>query len=144
MQWIKAPFDPEDEMRASISFVEQSRLSHLLGCRCFFPGISRELSDNLESLIRITDGLIDAWSQESCAAAGTCVSNIDGLVKKMSAATGDRSLGAASEVLAMAKSIFQLMGMDGADRLVEFCCNDKTFISSWGTPAHYAIFQRTA
>ena len=143
MHWIKASLGQEDEMLASISFVEQSRLSHLLGCKCFVPGITQELSDNLALLIRITDSLIDAWSQEACATAGTCVNHIDGLIRKMSAA-GDKDLGAASEIIAMTKSVFQLMEMNEVDQLVEFCRNDKTFISSWGTPAHYAVFQRTA
>lgn len=143
MQWIKAPLDQEDELRASISFVVQSRLSHLLGCKCFMPGITREQTDNLALLIRITDSLIDAWSQEAFATARTCVNNIDGLIRKVSATTGEGNLMAASEVLIMIKSVFQLMGMDNVAPLVEFCRNDKKFISTWGTPAHYAIFQST-
>lgn len=144
MQWIKAPLSPEDEMLSSISFVEQSRLSHLLGCKCFFPGIGGALSDALASLVRITDELIDAWSPEACATAGASVSSIDGQIRKLRVTTGVGNLDVASEILSMARSVFQLMEMDGVDRLVEFCRTDKAFLSSWGTPAHYAIFQRTA
>jgi hypothetical protein len=143
IQWIKAPLSLEKEMLASISFIEQSRLSHLLGCKCFVPGITREQNDNLASLIRITDGLIDAWSQEVCAIAGACVSNIDGVIRKISAATGDGNLEVAGEVVAMIKSAFALMGRDDISPLVEFCRNDKTFISTWGMPNHHAVFQRS-
>jgi predicted O-methyltransferase YrrM len=143
MQWIKAPLYLEDEMLASISFVEQSRLSHLLGCKCFIPGITREEIDNFALLIRVTDGLIDEWSQEACATAEVCVDHIEDLFKKMRVATNEENLRAASEVLAMTKSIFQLMGMNDVDRLVEFCRNDETFISTWGMPNHYAVFQRS-
>ncbi len=144
MQWIKAPFGPEDEMLSSIPFVEQSRLSHLLGCKCFFPGIDGELSDALASLVSITDELIDEWSPDACVSARACVSSIDGRVRKMRTATGDGNLSVACEVLDMTRSIFQLMELDNVDRLVEFCRTDRTFISNWGMPAHYAIFQRTA
>jgi len=143
MQWIKAPLGLEDEMLASISFVEQSRLSHLLGCKCFLPGITQEEIDNLALLIRVTDGLIDEWSQEACATAEACVDHIEDLLKKTRVATNEDNLLAASDVLTMTKSLFQLMGMDGVDRLVEFCRNDETFISTWGMPNHYAVFQRS-
>lgn len=143
MQWIKAPLGLEDEMLASISFVEQSRLSHLLGCKCFVPGITQEQIDNLALLIRITDGLIDELSQEACATAGVCVNHIEDLLKKIGVATNGGNLGVASEVLTMTKSVFQLMGMVGVDRLIEFCRSDKTFLSTWGTPAHYAVFQHS-
>jgi hypothetical protein len=58
-------------------------------------------------------------------------------------ATNEDNLLAASDVLTMTKSLFQLMGMDGVDRLVEFCRNDEIFISTWGMPNHYAVFQRS-
>lgn len=144
MHWIKASFSLEEEMLSSILFVEQSRLSHLLGCKCFMPGMTKEQTDNCALLTQITDGLIDVWSKEACATAGTCVNNIEGIVSKMSASIGDGSMDAASEILAMAKSVFQLIEMDRVDRLIEFCRHDKTFISTWGMPNSYAIFQRTA
>lgn len=140
MHWIKSPLDHEEEVRASIAFVEQSRLSHLLGRKCFMPSISQELSDNLASLVQMTDGLIDVCSQDAATAAEKCVGRIDGLL----GATDDKNLNAAREILSMTQTVFQLMQMDEVDRLIEFCRKDKTFISTWGTPAHYAVFQRTA
>lgn len=144
MQWIKAPLSLEGEVLASISFVEQSRLSHLLGCKCFIPGITRGHNDNLASMISITDSLIDTWSQEACTTAGSCVSKMDDLITKMSVATGDGSLSTAKEVISMIKSVFELMAGDDVGPLVELCRNDKTFISTWGMPNHHAIFQRTS
>src|ERR1017187_1060891 len=93
MQWIKAPLDLEGEMLSSISFVEQSRLSHLLSCKCFMPENNREQTDNLALMIRIPDGLIDTWSKEACATARACVSNINGLIRGVRGAAGDRNLG---------------------------------------------------
>ncbi len=144
MQWIKAPLCHEDEMRASISFVEQGRLSHLLGSNCYFPGLGREFSDALATLISITDGLIDTWSREACALAEETLSIIEGQVQNLHAANGDKNLDVAIRNLAMIRSIFIHMSMDRADRLIEFCRTDTDFLVSWGTPAHYAIFQRTA
>lgn len=144
MQWIKAPLNPEDEILAAISFVEQSRLSHLLGCKCFAPEITREQIDSLTLLMQVTDGLIDDRSREACATAGNCINNIDDLIKKMNtvSVTKHEDLNVASEVVAMIRTVFQLMDMDDVNLLVEFCRNDKTFISTWGMPNHYAIFQR--
>jgi hypothetical protein len=144
MQWIKAPLCHEDEMHAAISFVEQSRLSHLLGCNCYFLGLGSEFSDALAKLICITDGLIDTWSQEACTSAEATLSTIVGQVQNLRAANGDKNLNVAIRNLEMIRSIFQHMDMDGVDRLIEFCRTDKDFLLSWGTPAHYAIFQRTA
>jgi hypothetical protein len=142
MQWIKAPMNLEEELRSSIRFVEQSRVSPMLGCNCFFPGISRELSDTLALLVRITDGLIDEFSPEACTQAEKYVSSIVDQVQVLKVATGDENLEAANKVLVMMKSVFKLMGMSVTDKLIEFCRSDNTFISNWGMPNHHATFQR--
>lgn len=144
VRWIKASVDQENDLCESVSFVEQSRLSHLLSCKCFVSEPLRELNDNLAMLVQLTDGLIDLWSQEVCVTAVKCVGNIENLLKGMSVVSGDHDSLSPRRILYMIKSVFQLMEVDGADRLVEFCRNDKTFISTWGTPAHYAIFQLMA
>ena len=62
MSWIKGNLDLDADVRSAISFVEQSRVSHLLGCKCFVPGITRTQIQSLDLLVNITDGLIDKWS----------------------------------------------------------------------------------
>jgi hypothetical protein len=142
MEWIKAPLVPENELHASISFVEQSRLSHLLGCKCFSHDSSPGFSDDLASLVRVTDGLIDSWSQQACAEAETSVGNIIAKLTDSNTATGDKNVNAAIEVLLMAKTVFNFMESNSVNRLADFCRSDKTFISTWGMPNHYGIFQR--
>lgn len=46
-------------------------------------------------------------------------------------------------IIIQRKRYGQLMAGDDVGPLVEFCRNDKTFISTWGMPNHHAIFQRT-
>jgi hypothetical protein len=143
MHWIKAPLGQQDELRASIAFVEQSRLSHVLGCTCFWPGLSQQLSQELSTLVAITDELIDNGSAQRCAAARACVEKIAARIE----AAGDGQapgLDAAKPIFAMIASVFELMALDRVEPLIEFCRTDATFISTWGTPAHYAVLQRTA
>lgn len=142
MQWIKAPLNQETELQSSISFVERSRLSHLLGCNCFLPGTNEGLAKQLSLLMQITDDLIDASSQDACAAGATCVDRIEEFIKQVTASSGNATQETASPVLAMIKSAFQLMKIGDTNRLADFCQSNKTFISNWGMPAHYAVFQR--
>ncbi len=135
MQWLKAPYDQQAEMQASLAFVEQSRLSHLLGRQCFIPKISSVLSGQLTKLVQLTDGLIDdssAWSE-----ALACVERIADLLRN----TPGVDYASACEILDMSQSIFQLIGLAQPDRLIEFCRTDPVFLKTWGMPNHYAIFQ---
>jgi len=95
-------------------------------------------------LIRTTDSLIDKWSQDACATAADCLGTLENQLAMMNAVATNNNTNAPGKIIAMIKSVFQLMGENEADRLIDFCRNDKTFISTWGTPAHYAIFQRFA
>lgn len=143
MHWIKSPLDNDRELRASTSFVEQNRLGHLLGCKCFVPEITSRQLERVDQLTQITDELIDKWSNGACSTAAACVHDIEDLIKNKNTALGDENTATATKVLAMCQTLFQLMGMDDVDQLVEFCRQDETFISTWGMPNHYAIFQRT-
>lgn len=142
MCWIKATLDPKDELYASISFIEQSRLGHMLGRKCFLSEASQELERDLATLIRITDELVDAWSLDACIEAMKCIDNIVGLIKVKNVIIAQDRSSVVNEIMGMIKSIFYLMRLDEVGRLVEFCSTDKTFISTWGSPNHYAIFQR--
>ncbi len=141
VQWIKQPIDLEYEMHSSISFIEQSRLSHLLGCKCFFPKMTSEMIQTIASLVRFTDELIDTWTEENCANAISCVNSIESLLEKHEGAIEDQRSLEACQILVMVKSIFQMMEKGSTDQLVNFCRNDNTFLSNWGTPNHYAVFQ---
>jgi hypothetical protein len=142
MSWIKGPLDLDADVRSAISFVEQSRVSHLLGCKCFVPGITRTQIQSLDLLVNITDGLIDKWSRDACSVAQECVSNIEAHLQVLAKATSDPSLQVAQNVLAMIGSAFKFLASDDVSPLIEFCRNDKTFMSTWGMPNHYTIFQR--
>ena len=144
VNWIKAPLVNEDDLKTSMSFIEQSRLSYFLGRKCFLTNLAcRELSYNLLQLIKITDGLIDTWTQEDCLAAIEHVESIEKYLNQLYQKSCNGDLSGVTKNLTMIKSIFRFMTYDDVGTLVEFCRNDDIFSSSWGVPAHYAIFQRT-
>jgi hypothetical protein len=74
--------------------------------------------------------------------AQECVSNIEAHLQVLAKATNDPSLQNAQNVLAMIGSAFKFLASDDVSLLIEFCRNDKTFMSTWGMPNHYTIFQR--
>ena len=144
INWIKAPLANENDLQTSMSFIEQSRLSYFLGYKCFLTNITcRELSYNLLELIKITDRLIDVWRQEDCLTAIEHVKSIEKYLNKSHQKIYNSDFNVVTKKLSMIKSIFKLMSHDNVDTLVEFCQKDDIFSSSWGVPAHYAIFQRT-
>jgi len=143
MHWIKAAYYEEDDVRSSISFVEQSRLSHFLGNKCFLPMQSRDLTDNIRMLVEITDGLIDDGSKTACAKAGEYVEKILNGMNSIMPVASRYDLASANSILSMIRKIFELMGKDSADDLINFCRTDGVFISTWGMPSHHAVFQYT-
>lgn len=140
MRWIKSSVTDEEERQSATSFIEQSRLSHLLGTKCFLPTVDVKLNGNLDKLIRLTDKLIDSWSEEACAEAAACTLAIE---QGMQRAVYDDGGGKARDVATMIKTVFELMILGQDKPLVDFCRTDATFISTWGMPAHYAVLQRT-
>jgi len=140
--WIKSQLDKEMNLRVDLKYIEQSRLSHLLGCKFFLFEENDEIKSNLKTLVELADKLIDLWTKEACESAVECIDNIMVQIKMMSLYSDGKDVGEVNEIMNMFKKIFYYMGLDEVDELIDFCQKDKIFISTWGVPTHYAIFQR--
>ena len=137
MQWIKSPLSIEQETHSSICFIEMSRLSHFLSIDCFSAVAAPEVNEALSQLIKIADDLIEEIDPCACEMGLQAVEVIRELVENKS----PNSL-RVMNVLEMIETIFDLMKECNTQSLVDFCRKDESFISTWGMPAHYAIFQR--
>jgi len=67
--WIKSQLDKEMNLRVDLKYIEQSRLSHLLGCKFFLFEENDEIKSNLKTLVELADKLIDLWTKEACESA---------------------------------------------------------------------------
>jgi hypothetical protein len=143
IQWIKAAYSEQAETQAAMDFVEQSRLSHFLGSKCFLPMQSPVLNSRLSALIDIADGLVDAPSAPACKQAIEHLDAILAEIKPGAVTASEQEILGARAILQMIRSIFILMEKNDATALVDFCRTDKVFISTWGMPCHYAVFQKT-
>jgi hypothetical protein len=143
MQWIKAAYSEQAETQAAVDFVEQSRLSHFLGSKCFLPLQLPALSARLAALIDIADSLVEAASEVACKQAQEHIDAILDLIKPGALVATEHEIRHARAILQMIRTIFGLIGKNSADELMEFCRTDKVFISTWGMPNHYAVFQKT-
>lgn len=141
--WIKAPMDHMGDLNAARTFVEQSRLSHFFGRKCFLYKPMENVSQNLELLLNSADTLAGNWSSDVCSTALDCLDKVEIQVNDSYIASGDEQWAGIEETFEMMKSVFNMMRMNDVASLIHFCRNDKTFISTWGTPAHYAVFQNT-
>ncbi len=143
IEWIKAAYSEETETKAAIAFVEQNRFSHFLGKRCFLPQQSAELNANLTPLVDIVDALIDASSASACKQAQGHLDAILTIVDNSAGVASEQDLQHARATLKMIRTIFKLIETDAADKLIDFCRTDTTFISTWGMPNHHAVLQKT-
>jgi hypothetical protein len=142
IQWIKAGFSEEDELDATVEFIEQSRLSHFLGSKCYQSGRIPELNGRLAALIEIADKLIDEPSVGACGWATGHIDAILDSIRPDNIVASDQDFQNAVAVLKMIRSIFDLMQKNKVDELVQFCRTDRTFIKTWGMPNHHGVFQK--
>ncbi len=140
MDWIKKPFTAESELNSSVSFIQQSRLSHFLGNKCFIPVSSEELSTKLKRIVEITDGLIDADSEEGCKEALGLIADINKFLQAHIPMTDD--LAYVQNLFKMIKDIFEMISSKKTGDLTAYCQTEEVFISTWGMGTHNVIFQK--
>jgi hypothetical protein len=142
IEWIKAAFSEQHEIHATIEFVEQSRLSHFLGNKCFQSTQLPKLNGRLAALINIADKLVDERSQFACEQATDHIDAVLESIRPGLFVASDQDFQSALAILKMIRNIFDLMAKNNVNELVQFCRADTTFIATWGMPNHHAVFQK--
>ena len=141
VRWIKAPYRADEDLRASMAFVEQNRLSQFLGMKCFLPEAVPALSDSVRTLIEMTDGLIDEPSPDVSAAAADRVRGLAARLADIRPVGSPEDRAAAAKILSMMARMFDLMARNRPDGLVDACRTDGVFLATWGMPTHHGVFQ---
>lgn len=144
-KWIKSPVNESEEIVLNVTVTEKNRLSNFLGVTYFPFGDATEINKNLDVLLSITDDLVDNWTVDACEKCEFSIDKIKSIlisIENKASFFDEDSFKNSINILDMIKSIYSLMKLEKPDDLIKFCQNNKTFISSWGVPAHYAVFQR--
>jgi hypothetical protein len=142
--WAKKPWKAEEALRSQAQFVAQSRLSHLFGRKCFLAQPDPDLDKSLWELLTLTDGLIDEFSPESSARCRQHLDRLSAVVGSDAVILSAPERASFRDCLEATANILRLLERGAADDVVAFCKTNPTFITYWGSPAHWAIFCRSA
>lgn len=142
MSWIKGEYSAQKDTDAAIAFVEQSRLSHFLSTQCLLPSPSATISNGLADLVAIVDGLIDEASPANGKKGIAILDELLGCLASGQIITSQTDAVKAKNILTMIKTALTLIHDGDADKVISFCREDRTFIETWGMPAHHGVFQK--
>jgi hypothetical protein len=149
MLWHKTAETSETIAREVAGHLQRSALSHSLGRTLFCTGDDNfvaETGRQVDTLLHVIDAAMDSggrlvWTSiaEGFQALQTSVRR-DSVIYAPSAEIRH----AAKGMLDSAHRCATLAAAGEATELVAFANSDLAFISSWGQPAHYAIFRKRA
>lgn len=140
--WIKGKYSAQQDNDAAISYIEKSRLSHVLSTQCLLQSPSQAISSGLQDLVDIVDGLIDAASETNCTKAIAILDELIAYQLSGQIIASPIDAEKAKNILTMFKAALSLIKTGEPDDLIKFCRTDKVFIDTWGTPAHHGVFQK--
>ena len=141
VDWIKKPFTAESELESSISFIRKSSLSQFLGKKCFMTSGESEIEQKLSTIVSITDMLIEQNSIKECKNAIELVGDVKEFIKEKNTFTSSPDNLDVNVILDMIQNVFNYIGKNEVEELIEYCNTNETFIRSWGSPTQNVIFQ---
>jgi hypothetical protein len=145
--WHKKQLSDEVQLQHNIDFVNRSSLSFAFDRKLFItspdPGTVREINGQLMQLLVNMDRLIDDFNGDSIRKCRDSLTSIRSFLTQgdiYADSPKDRQ-----EALALVHSvecIFNFLAKDDLEALINFCHGDEAFITSWGLPSQYAVFQK--
>ncbi len=140
VHWFKTAESAAKKLHSQKEFVALSRLSHIFGRKHFLAQSDVKLEKALFELLAHVDSSIDALD------AGRLAKAVDILEFISEVLDSDRVIANPSEVaetiafIRVVQQIFTFLGRGMIDEVVNLCNSDQSFISTWGTPSHFAVF----
>lgn len=142
VHWFKRQIPPQEELRRRQEFVERNRLSYLLGRPHFVVDLDPLLEEDLTELVAAVDSFVDGFDRARAEVCGTILEGVATLLasNRVLSTSGDRE--ASLETVASTHRLLEVMARGSAAELAAFCNSDPAFLSSWGSPSHFAVFRR--
>jgi hypothetical protein len=140
VHWFKSAESAAKKLHSQKEFVALSRLSHIFGRKHFLTRPDVELERSLFELLKHIDSSIDTLD------ASRLARSVDILEVISSVLDSDRVIANPSEVaetiafIRVIQKIFNCLGQGMIDEVVNLCNSDQSFINTWGTPSHFAVF----
>jgi hypothetical protein len=144
VEWFRRRVPIEDELRRVRDFVQRSRLSYLLGRTHFVVQDDAQLDADLTELVTAVDSFVD---RVDASLAHSCVAILHRLAALLGSSGVLSTVEDRQESAALVQSLGRLLVLlaDGSpDEIASFCSTDPSFLASWGSPSHFAVFRRVA
>jgi len=141
MGWHKAPIDPQRALEQSISHIERSVLSFLIGKKLYLARaheaeqahvVAHELVSGVDALVERDDAESYAQVAAGFDALGAAASELEMVADDDDRAEAARTLDALARAFALAAS-------GDREGLARHAQADQAFIAAWGVPTHFAV-----
>lgn len=142
VRWFKSEVAPADELAGHEEFVRRSRLSHVFGRTLFLARREPDVDTRLRGLVAGLDALVDGVDDAAADLLARDLAAVGELVASDAVVATQDARAGALRVVAMLRELLDLLRRESADDLAAFCSTDAAFISSWGSPSHFAVFRR--
>ena len=142
VDWVKKIQTPQEILEEERRFIASSRLSYLVGTKCFLLAPDAAFEKVLWDLTSDTDALIDNFDP---AKAEDCRQRLAIVLTKLDngIVTADAaSVAAVRDIIKSVQHLLALLVKGSPDEIAAFCNADEAFIKHWGSPAHATVFRR--
>jgi hypothetical protein len=140
--WHKKTLTPDEQIQSQSRFVAHSRISHIFGKQLFLSRPAPE--EMLWNLVRLTDSLIDEFSDETVEQLLELLAVLSHMLKFEVVYSDPRDREDACRALESITTIMSTLRKGSIDGIVRFCNTDSAWIETWGMPNHFAVFRKSA
>jgi hypothetical protein len=142
VHWFKKELTVEEQLRAQDEFISRSRLSHLFGRIHLLLHSKPAVDKTLANLLTVTDGLIDDFDSERVLQCIEGLEVVGGLLRSKATFGETKGVAQSLQAIRSVEQILHLLLRGKVEVLKEFCNKDEGFITTWGTPSHFAVFRK--
>jgi hypothetical protein len=142
--WFKHDRMPDELVEEQRDQIGRGRLSHMFGRKHFLADLEVVEEAELRALLDDVDALVDEFDSARAARVDRRLAAIASILGSGAVIGGAKGTGRSLATIDMLRRLLATLAEGSSDRIAAFCAEDQAFIESWGMPAHFAVFRKSA